>query len=211
MTHYPIERWTDFARGLLPEPARSEMELHLSGGCRSCARLVTLLRSVVATAERDVEVPAAVVANALAIFVARPERGESRWRKLIASLIFDSQAELALEGVRGARGAARRLAFSVEDFAVELLIDVGGRQRTLAITGQISTARKSVEPPVMEVLVMSGRDVLERTRTNEFGEFHLEFPSRAGLRLCIPDEAGGCEIEVPLGSVAGLRYDAGTK
>jgi hypothetical protein len=204
MTHYSIERWADFVRGLTPDPEREGMERHLSGGCGSCLSLVTLLRGVVETAANDIDVPAAVLADAAAIFAPRRERGASRWAKLVAVLVFDSDAALAPAGVRSAGGGARRLAFSSEDFAVELLVDVTGPQRTVAITGQISAPGKPAEASALAVLLMSGRQVFERTLTNEAGEFHLEFPTRAQLRLCIRDEVRRREIEVPLGPMTGL-------
>lgn len=205
MTHYAIERWADFVRGLVPEPYRSEMEAHLGGGCDSCAPVVARLRNVVETARHDVDVPDAVVARAARLFVPRQQGGESLWRQVLAALTSDSEAALALEGVRSAGGGAHRLAFRAEDVTVELLVDRSGPRRAVAIAGQISMARGAAGTAALPVLLMSGRQVIQQTSTNESGEFHLESPSRANLRLCVRDGAGRREIEVPLGSVTGLR------
>ena len=50
----------------------------------------------------------------------------------------------------------------------------------------------------LPVLLLSGSAVIAQSVTNAFGEFCLEYDDRAKLRLCIPLETQGTQIEVPL-------------
>jgi hypothetical protein len=214
--HYAIEKWTDFIRGLIQSDEHNAMELHLTTGCTRCNAIVSMLRAVNESRD-DLEVPDALLDRARAIFPRSPAWTQtttapaSPWQRLVAALTFDSHSgELspALAGLRSvpATGSVRRLAYGVDDLVIELLVDTGATHQTVSLTGQISS---SAAPPGPQgphhVRLLAKSTVLDQTLASAFGEFHLEFPRRSGLRLLIADKATGREIEVPLDLVLSPR------
>lgn len=201
-THFDIDRWADFIRGLARLAEHAEMEKHLAQGCKRCNGQVILLqrlRESAAGLRAASEVSDAVMERALAIFPpapgARPER-----RRLIASLIFDSFAAPATAGARGGRSGARRLSYRADNVELDLLADFDRRSQTVTITGQLSDR---ITPGAafarVPVQVVSGRKVVRQTVTDEFGEFQLDLVIGKGLTLRVADKAAALEIDVPLG------------
>ena len=74
----------------------------------------------------------------------------------------------------------------------------------MALVGQIVNRampdQKIVDVPI---LLMAGKDILGRTRSNQFGEFQLEYEPRQPLILHVPVERAGEEIEVRLQDLSG--------
>jgi hypothetical protein len=201
-THFDIDRWADFVRGLANPAEHAEMERHLAQGCERCSQQVSLLQRLVKSAvgiRAAPEVSDAAMKRALAIFqpapCAQPER-----HSLIASLIFDSFAAPAMAGVRGARSGTRRLSYRAENFELDLLADFDRRSQTVTITGQLSD-RVNVGAVFARVLVqlVSGRRVLRQTAMDEFGEFQLDSPIGKSLALRVVDKVAALQIDVPLG------------
>ncbi|MFN0105715.1 MAG: hypothetical protein ACKV2U_26965 [Bryobacteraceae bacterium] len=197
MKHYSIEKWADFVRGLTGQPESTTMESHLAAGCPSCNRMAHLLRAL-SEPQNEIEVPESVLARARAIFSRQPSQSESAIRALLAVLTFDSHRTLAPVGMRGADSTVRRLAYEAQDVVVELLIDTEPARRTVILTGQISSREQPGPPAPHRVRLLGKGKVLKQTAATVFGEFHLEFAPRAGLRLLIDRPPEGREIEVPL-------------
>ena len=195
MTHFSIEGWTDFIRGLVAAPQREAMQRHLND-CPACRRQCDLLRAVVEMAARDVDVPPDVFARAAAI-VPRTPPLRSLLRPLAAILQFDSFASTAAAGVRGGETPTRHLVFTAEECRVELLISAGGPEQLLLVTGQVSLS-DSTHGASAPVVLLKGKRVLQRVAANERGEFQLESPPQSGLRLRIIDNLRGRSVEVAL-------------
>lgn len=193
MTHYAIEHWTDFARGLVTGQEREAMQAHLHT-CPSCKRQLEQLQQVVGFARREAEAPDPLIARAISIF--EQPTAVSKWRKLTALLEFDSFSEAAVAGVRSGHASARRLVFTAEDCRIELLIE--SAEQLVSLAGQVSMRSVSQSSTATEIVLEKGRRALQRTMTNEHGEFHMETEFETGLRLRITDSLGGRKLEVVL-------------
>lgn len=194
MKHYSIEQWADYTRGIVSEPVRGEMAGHLATACAQCQRMVSRLRAT-ASGMAEIEVPEAFLARARAIFPAAPPR-ESPLRALAAALTFDSLGSAVPQGVRSAAPSIRRLAYSVEDFRVELMVDPGTTKGTVIVTGQISSHTDPAAPRYRIRLVLKN-NTMHQTEASELGEFQLEFAPSPGMRLVILDAGANRQIEVP--------------
>lgn len=208
-THFDIDRWADFVRGLAQPAEHAEMEKHLAQGCKRCNHQVGLLQRLVEGAagiRTATEAPDAVMQRALTIFRQKPPVTRSEGHRLVASLLFDSFATPATAGARGASRGTRRLSYRAENFELDLLADFDRRSQTVTITGQLSDR---VTPgnvfARIPVQLVSGRKTLQQTVTDEFGEFQLDSPIAKGLTLRVAHKAADIEIDVPLAPLSPSR------
>jgi hypothetical protein len=69
----------------------------------------------------------------------------------------------------------------------------------LALVGQIVDRACSGAPlPNLPVLLMAGKKLIAQSQSNRFGEFCLVSRVQRGLRLCLPIETAGRQLEIPL-------------
>jgi anti-sigma factor RsiW len=206
--HYDVTEWLDFVHGLVGEPKRGEMEAHLGAACNRCEATVGQLRKLIqaAVAEARYSVPEPVVHMARALYsLQRPEQVEVLPR-LLAHLVFDSFREPALAGVRGQQRITRQAMYEAGDYCVDLRMEQERGAATVALVGQIvNRAAPDQKVADIPVLLMTGAEVLGRARSNEFGEFQLEYEPRQPLSLHVPVERAGKEIEVRLQDLFGKQ------
>jgi hypothetical protein len=198
MMHFDITEWADFVLNTAPAEKRSAMAAHIESGCPECSQLRSVLEEVrhLAAAEMRYEPPADLVGAVTGIARAR-ERKRPQFRRLVAALIYDSFANLQPEGARGSRPAARQFAFIAGDYHLELQVERSRSQVTLV--GQFGwDDPRQAGINGLPVLLVAGSAVIAQSVTNDFGEFCLEYRDRTKLRLCIPLETQGTQIEVPL-------------
>jgi hypothetical protein len=199
MKHYDITQWTDFVRGI-SSTDRAAMEMHLSH-CKTCTRTKDMLLRLVyvASSGSAPEVPEDVVRSAHAIFALRkPEKVTIA--NTMARLVYDSFRQPLPAGVRSQRSMSRTALYEAGDFSIDLRLEYQKSGTLVGLAGQV-LSRKNPEKSVSGVTLMlkSGRKVLARTSTNQYGEFQMEYQPKTHLRLHIPIE-DDC-IEVPLGDV----------
>lgn len=201
MKHYEITEWVDFVRGFVGEAKRTEMAQHLTGHCKRCHATVTVLARLIAAAQADAkyDVPESAVHMARAIYaLQRPEQVQLLPR-LLADLVFDSFREPALAGVRGQQRITRQAMYEAGDYCVDLRMEQERGAATVALVGQIvNRALPDQKVSDIPILLMAGAEVLGRARSNEFGEFQLNYEPRQPLSLHVPVERAGQEIEVRL-------------
>jgi len=199
MSHFDLTEWADFVRDVLPEDVHRAMESHLAGECPECAAVCELLSKVhrAAQADSQCQVPSEVVDAAAAIFPSgRGERPPSL-TVLTAKLVFDTLNGLLPAGARGADLDSHQAAFEAGDYYLDLRFDREGAQVTLV--GQLANRKApSGSMEGMAVLVVSGEKVVGQTVTNQFGEFCLEYRPAGLVKLCIPIQHEGTQIEVAL-------------
>jgi hypothetical protein len=189
--------------------------------CRQCAETVGWLRRLVAAAVAEAEyyVPEHSVHMARAMFaLQRPEQvhvlprmnnpsSEKRagWGpRVLAQLVFDSFREPAVAGVRSQQRITRQALYEAGEYSVDLRMEQERGARSVVLVGQIAN-RMRPEKSVADVpvVLMSGPDVVGRAKSNEFGEFQMEYAPRQPLSLYVPVEGAGPEIEVRLKDLAG--------
>jgi hypothetical protein len=196
--HYSLAEWTDFVRDLTNESQRSEMKRHLESSCPACSRVVTLLGAVW-ECRAPVEVPDDLTARARSIFPRRrpAPAAESLAERLVAALKFDSFAAAAPQGARAVPASVRRLRFGTASVDVELVVDAP-RGRAVSLTG-LSSANGG------EVHLFERQKLVQTVAASPFGEFHLQFDQRKGMRLLITGAPGSASIEVPLDFLQPLK------
>lgn len=195
MRHYKPEQWIDLVRNQCTKSTSREMRSH-AASCRSCAKSLQRWQrlAMVMAADARLEVPAAVVAQAEALFVPRQKKVSILTE--IATLVFDSEASPAPIGVRGA-GDSRRMVYQADAGQIELLIDSVSGGRSVAIAGYATAKQPGLDFSRARARVTSGAVVLAETETSENGEFHFEVTGKDNLTLHVATRDGLVGIVVP--------------
>jgi hypothetical protein len=207
MSHFDIVRWTDFVRGVADPVAAAAMDQHLAGGCPSCGALVTRLKAVTAVAELDrtSTPPDHLTRFARAAFsLQRPERTLAL-PELVARLLFSSAPGALAVGRRGPVDEMnRQTLYEAGDFTVHLKFEQTVGTPQISLVGQVAN-RRLPEPPLahLPVMVTSGKRIVARCMSNEFGEFQVEYEPREGLELQIPLPDSGRRIRLSLSDSGG--------
>lgn len=196
MKHFADEDWVDWARGAAPEETRRSMQSHLDNGCSQCQAAHLLWRRLaeVSSREKSYEPPAEVVRAAKAAFAAAAPPAKPGLIEAI-QLVFDSFSQPLLQGVRGG-SAARQLVYRGQGYCVDLQLDA--QANTVSVVGQIVEDVEPARPMAnIPVSVTTGGAPQKQTRTNEFGEFHLDCASAGPLRIQFSVGTGPA-LEIPL-------------
>lgn len=187
MHHFSMDKWVDFARGMPPDEA-AEMRIHLDRGCHECRQSLQTWQTISALAAREAayQPSGSVVETVKAAF-----NSEKRWAWLaqiaqMARLVFDSfqQAEPAM--MRGFPQPSRQLVHESEPFVIDLRLESDPLRKRISLLGQILNSRYP-ENAIrgVDVILLRGEDVIQKTSTNPLGEFVLEFGRDENLRLFI--------------------------
>jgi hypothetical protein len=207
MRHYETEKWADFARGVLDDKARADMEAHLAAGCARCRRKAELLGELMAVSQSDVEFepPASVLRMANAIYQ-RPERPAERLVRVLARIVYDSLKDPLPAGVRSGDRPSQVL-YEAGEFVIDVQVnrERPGREHAaprMVVVGQIANRERPAERLAdVPVVLVSGGQIAASGLSNRLGEFNLEFDPGTDARLEIPID-GGRTIEAPLPAVA---------
>lgn len=208
MSHYHIEQWADFVRGLLSGNERGKMREHLASGCAECNATVRFLTRVTETAanERFYDAPSREPADqairafgpsgASALIAARIGRA---LRTIVAALTYDSAVDYQIAGARSNSSPARHLLYEADPYVVDLRVETDGENATATATGQVVN-RTSPESHLvgLPVFLMAGSRIVGESESNRVGEFIIEFRPERNLRLYIPVAGAGEQIEISL-------------
>jgi len=184
----------DYLDGRLADSEASRVAQHLEAGCSSCSGTRQwYVRTVgIVTADDSCDPPPWVLKRALRIFETQRERPAilERLGRAVASLVFDSVALPAIEGVRSTESANRQLLYRVGDYSIDLQIaradqlhsDVAGQVLREGEASFDSVAARPVE-------LMRGDERLLTTATNAVGEFTIKGIEigEYGLQLELPE------------------------
>ncbi len=214
MKRFDITQWANFVRGLGSPADQKAMQAHLNSGCRSCRRTAAILRYVAKAAATDAqyEVPDYAVRCARAIFTLQQPEKVQILPRILARLVYDSFREPLPAGVRGQQRLSRQALYDAGDFRLDLRLEHSRGSPHVALIGQIENRKDPTRcVSSVPVLLASGKEIIARTISNEFGEFHLDYLPRTHLRLYIPvlHEAGR-RIEVPLNGFSREKSDSKT-
>jgi hypothetical protein len=191
MKHYDISEWSDFVRGLTQGTDRVAMEKHLETGCSKCQRSERLLHGLVriASAEVQFQVPQPVEHLAKAIFAMQQPEKLSRLPRFVPKLIFDSFHSPLPAGVRSRQGMTRQAMYRdhAANFSLDLRLDHEPGSSQVVLVGQIANFKEPAKRHShVPIFLLSGRDIVARTVSNQLGEFQLECLAKKRLRLCVP-------------------------
>ncbi len=200
--HYDITEWADYARKLAPGDKHSEMKAHLEAGCSKCDKLQQLFSkfALVCAREQTLEVPSYAERSVKALFALGKESRRSAFQRLWATLMYDSANDPQPVGVRGTHQISRQVLFHAGDYSVDLRFEHEKGSASMVLVGQI--ANQKVPEQLMSnlpVILLAGDREVSRSISNSFGEFQMEYVPESDLRLLVPLETTGQELEVVLG------------
>ena len=188
MDHFSPGDWIDSARGILPAYKASLIQQHLDQGCGDCLKSSKTWRLIVEVSSREpaYRPPGSAVEASKGAFVPR-EPG--RWLAEIAQfaqLLFDSFSQPSLATVRAAAQSSRQLVHEAEPFVIDLRLDSDPARKRVSLMGQILNSKNPDEATgKIDVIVLSGEQLVKRTSTNDVGEFDLDFNVQPDLQLVI--------------------------
>jgi len=188
MKHYAIDQWADFARGVVPEQQRTEMQGHLDGGCRKCRGLSDFTTKLAATwtGLATNPVPESAVRLARAIFPVRVQDRPTRGNRVPIELIFDSFLVPSAVGLRATWQVGWQGLYRTGDCSIDLRIEPELSSSRAAVIGQITNhAAPEQEMGDLAVFLRSGKQIVAETLSNRFGEFQMEYAQQSKVRLCI--------------------------
>jgi hypothetical protein len=201
MKHYGIAQWVDYTRGLVPAGDGSAMQRHLTEGCTECRELADFCSKIsnICHDMASIGVPDWVVRNARSIFPVRQPAASRRVLRIPVELIYDSFLVPAPAGLRATWQVGWQALYRAGDCSLDLRVEPELQSSRAAVIGQISN--HVIPGGRMEgipVYVKAGRVVVAETRSNEFGEFQMEYEQQGRLQLCVDLENGSKRFQVPL-------------
>jgi hypothetical protein len=164
--------------------------------CSSCRQQLAAWKEMRSLLKREnvQNAPQSAIKMADAIFEPRQATEPQGLRQLIASVVFDSFAQPALAGARGA-SAARQLLLTAEGFDVHIRLWKAGQARRIA--GQISSrGEQSVVPRIQVHLLEDGKRV-NTTGADDFGEFEFAEVPEGSLQI---------QVELPDLTITGALH-----
>jgi len=199
MTHFSLGEWLDVARGLVSEDQVTRMQAHLASGCGRCSDSFEFIGKLTATCRSlaSGRAPEDLTQSAKSLFPASRETGPVK--RLLARLVFDSWLETAPAGTRSSWQTGWQGLYRAGDCSLDLRIEPELHSSRAAVIGQISNhlvpAHKMSGLPVR---LKSGSLVVAETRSNQFGEFQLEYEQQSRLQLCVYLHENSRHFQVPL-------------
>ena len=206
MMHYGILQWADFARGVAPEEERKAMQAHLETGCPACVREAAFcerLGRLAASMTAQRVPPEAVVRLARAICPARPTRTPRFGIRIPVELVFDSFLVPSPAGLRASWQVGWQALYRAGNCSLDVRIEPDLSSSRAALIGQVSNHETpDTQMENLPVCLKSGRRVVAETRSNQFGEFQMEYDQQKRLELCIQLDGGARRVVAPLRRIA---------
>jgi hypothetical protein len=196
VTHFSLEDWSDFARGRAPAKSEESMQRHLDEGCAACSEILAMWTRVleVAGRERDFQVPETCVYYAKALYSVAQSEVSAIFPLRFSRLVHSSTAVALREGIRHSGGSTFHSLFEEGNYVLDLYIKPHDGRNLVSAVGQIlDRAQSDRVYENSNVTIMREGDVVARTTTNEFGEFHLTFRPDDNLLLTVSLE-GECVL-----------------
>jgi hypothetical protein len=201
-SHFDVTEWADFVRDAVSPERQKRMLAHLQHGCSKCERIKGVLQKFAAICKREAayEVPRFTEQQVKALMGLAKAPRPSAFQRIWASLVYDSVNDPQPVGVRGAHQINRQVLFHAGDYSVDLRFEHEKGSASMVLVGQIANQKTPDEMLAnLPVILVAGNRELTRSISNTFGEFQLEYVPESDLRLLVPLEARGQELEVQLG------------
>jgi hypothetical protein len=201
MGHFKTVEWADWVRGVATDTARAAMDAHLTKGCAKCSRTVEFLRklAVAAAGEAQYQAPEELVVDALSIFTGPPRAKAFSVERIRVRLVYDSFSNPLPAGVRARRATTRHALYQAGDYSLHLSLEPERGTDDVSLVGQIASHKEPRERVAqLPVLILSGKEIVGRAVSNNFGEFQLQYRPARRLRLQVQAHQDS-RIEVSLG------------
>jgi len=200
--HFTDETWVDFVREVSPSDGMRDIEGHLTSHCPECETALKFWKRIshFAVEERNCAVPEHLVHLVKTEFRYRQE--EERNSPMIASMVFDTAAQLLPVGLRNGSASTRQVIYEGEGLSVDLRFERKHQRNLISAFGQLLDRESPLTWLGNAAIVLwnnQGR-MVSKTETNHCGEFHLEFPPQDQLRLSVITE-GRRTLRIVLGNI----------
>lgn len=205
--HFDITEWADYVRSTVSSDQQKLMQAHLQSGCSKCERIKTLLSKFAAVCSREAayQIPRAAEQQVKAMIGLAKAPRRSALQRLWATLVYDSVNDPQPVGVRGTHQINRQVLFHAGDYSVDLRFEHEKGSASMVLVGQIANQKTPDEMLAnLPVILVAGNREVTRSISNTFGEFQLEYVPESDLRLLVPLESRGQELEVQLGKTPQL-------
>jgi hypothetical protein len=213
MRHYSLEKWVDFARNVIGEDEKVEMQSHLETGCAQCSKELSMWQRLQQVARREsAYTPSSgAVRIADAAFSSRSAGRLGHAKSEVASLLFDSFRSPLLAGVRSAESASQQLLYGAGDYRIDVRIEPQMDTEKVVLIGQVlNSADPDERLCALRVNLLKGRKILAESVTSEFGEFQIECGLQECFRLTVL-LPGGREVSLHLVEPVSIQADASTQ
>jgi hypothetical protein len=188
MRHYSLEKWVDFARNVIAEDEKAEMQSHLETGCAACSKELSMWQRLQQVARRESAYAPSegAVRTVNATFVNRSAGRSSSPKSQLASLLFDSFRGPLLAGVRSSGSASQQLLYGLGDYRIDVRIEPQMDSEKVVLIGQVLNSADPDEGlSAMPVSLLKGQKILAQSVTSEYGEFQIECELQGGIRLVV--------------------------
>lgn len=205
--HFDITEWADYVRNAVPSDQQKLMQAHLQAACSKCEKLKALLFrfATVCSREASYQIPRAAEQQVKAMVGMASAPRRSILQRVWASLVYDSVNDPQPVGVRGTHQINRQVLFHAGDYSVDLRFEHEKGSASMVLVGQIANQKTPDEMLAnLPVILVAGNREVTRSISNTFGEFQLEYVPESDLRLLVPLESRGQELEVQLGKTPQL-------
>jgi hypothetical protein len=200
--HFDITEWADYVRNAVSGEQNEQMLAHLESGCARCERIKGLLTrfATICSREAAYQVPRAAEQQVKALMGLAKAPRRTAMQRVWASLVYDSMNDPQPVGVRGTHQINRQVLFHAGDYSVDLRFEHEKGSASMVLVGQIANQKTPNEMLAnLPVILVAGNREVTRSISNTFGEFQLEYVPESDLRLLVPLESKGQELEVELG------------
>jgi len=183
--HFTTETALDYVEGRFDTEEEALWSKHMEM-CPKCTQDVLLWQQFLAAMRGPnlASAPVADINRALNILSHERAAGSSTIRSVMASVIFDSFRQPALEGIRGAASSEQRqLVLRADEFDIH--IKIWGEEDNRQMLGQLlpRNGKEFVQPARFHLLCNLQR--LQSTATDETGEFRFHRVPTGDLSLQI--------------------------
>jgi hypothetical protein len=205
--HFDITQWADYVRNAVPNEQREQMLAHLQGGCSKCDKVRGVLSrfAIICKREAAYQIPRRAEQQVKAMVGLAKAPRLSTLQRIWGSLVYDSLNDPQPVGVRGTHQINRQVLFHAGDYSVDLRFEHEKGSASMVLVGQIANQKTPDEMLAnLPVILVAGNREVTRSISNTFGEFQLEYVPESDLRLLVPLESRGQELEVQLGKTPQL-------
>jgi hypothetical protein len=205
--HFDITEWADYVRNVVSADQHEQMLAHLRAGCAKCEKVQSVLArfAVICAREAAFEIPRVAEQQVKALVGLAKAPRRTALQRLWASLVYDSLNDPQPVGVRGTHQINRQVLFHAGDYSVDLRFEHEKGSASMVLVGQIANQKAPEETLAnVPVILVAGNREVTRSISNIFGEFQLEYVPESDLRLLVPLESRGQELEVLLGNTPQL-------
>ena len=208
MSHFAEQDWIEFTRDKVTAERCEAMQQHLDADCETCWKSLELWRHTLEMADREggYQPPKNAVRSVKGTFALYKPAGVGSRVREFAQLILDTFQQPVLVGVRSKSSATRQLLYKAGPFHIDVRLERLPGSSRLSLVGQVMDAADSRRGlNALPVVLRSGEQKKARTKTNQFGEFQLEFDPAAELHLSF-ELSREMEVVIPL---SGFRTQEG--